>query len=100
MAEVEDLDDSWIRDRGGRAGFVAEPRHDVLLGRELGKQNFYRRASTEHGVLGEPDLTHPACADPLQDSIRTYGCPFEHPREDLAAPTRPSSTGWKGQTKM
>jgi hypothetical protein len=72
MAEVEDLDDAGIGDRGRSASFVEEPLHDVGAIRDARLQHLDRRAATEHRVLGEPDLAHAAGAQAREQSIRTH----------------------------
>ena len=62
-AEVVDLDDPRVADRGGRARLVEEPRHDVLLLRQLGEQDLDRRRPAEQRMLAGVDRTHTAPAD-------------------------------------
>jgi hypothetical protein len=71
VAEVEDLHDAGIGDRGGRARFVEEALHDVLVRGQVGLQHLHRRAATEQRVLGQVHRPHPALTQLLHDAILT-----------------------------
>ena len=63
VAEVEDLDDARIRDRGRRARLVEEARARSRAASRTRVQHLDRGAAAEHRVLGELDRPHAALAD-------------------------------------
>jgi hypothetical protein len=69
VAEVEDLDDAGMADRGGRARFVEEPRDGVAVIRQLRQQHLDRCAAAEQRVFREVHRAHAALADPRCDLV-------------------------------
>jgi hypothetical protein len=74
VAEVEDLHDAGIGDRGRGPGLVEEPLDDVLVGRQRRLQHLDRGAASEQRVLGQVDRAHAALPELLDDAVRA-----EHP---------------------
>jgi hypothetical protein len=77
VAEVEDLHDAGIGDRGRGAGLVEEPLDDVLVGRQRRLQHLDRGAASEQRVLGQVDRAHAALPELLDDAVRDKQGRFE-----------------------
>jgi hypothetical protein len=72
IAEVEDLHDPRIADRGDRAGLVEEPVHDLGPRAVHRQQHLDRGAPPEQRVLPEVHHAHPALPDLLDDLVAPY----------------------------
>src|SRR5206468_143079 len=69
LPEVEHLDDARIEHHRCRARLVEEPVHDGVVAAQLRAKDLDRDAPSDLRMLCEPDGTHPALADDLEDSI-------------------------------
>lgn len=61
-----DLDDIGMAQSARRGGLLAEAFDVVLVGEELGAEDFDRDLSTERRLLGEVDLGHASLAQPAE----------------------------------
>ena len=68
-AELMDLGDVGITERGSEPRLVEEHAPTVLVAGDIGRQHLDRDDSTEDHVLGLPHHTHSALADLLGESV-------------------------------
>jgi hypothetical protein len=81
VAEVVDLHDAGVGDRGGGARFIEEARDHLGILRERREENLHRRAATEQRVLGEVDRAHAALPEGADDAVATDDVPQHVPRK-------------------
>jgi hypothetical protein len=68
-AEVGDVDDVLVADRGGEPRLLLEPRDDLILARVLVEQDLDRDALADQRVGGLVDRAHAALADLARDVV-------------------------------
>jgi hypothetical protein len=66
---VVDRHDVWVVDRGGDFGFPQESVPELLVVRQLGREQFEGDHPTEAQVPCQVDGTHPSPADDLLDAV-------------------------------
>ena len=71
VAEVVDLDDAGVADRGRRLGLVEEALDEDVVARQLGAQQLDRGGPIEELVLGAIDRAHAAARELRCDPIIT-----------------------------
>ena len=69
LAEVEDRGHVGVDQRGGVAGLGLEPGAEGRVVGGLLLEDLHRDLAVEHGVLGAPDLAHPAGGDPAGERV-------------------------------
>ena len=69
VAAVEDGDDVRVLEAGGRLGLAAEALDELAVLGEAPVQHLERDAALQVRVLGQPDVRHPARADPAQQPV-------------------------------
>ena len=69
FADVEDRDDVRMRQAGGRLRLPVEPRPDVGIVFEIGRQDLEGDVPAHRFVTRAVDDAHRAAADPLDDLI-------------------------------
>ena len=72
-AEVEDLDDAGVADRGRRARLVEEALRELGVVGQARAQDLDRGAPPDPRVLGEVDDAHAAFTDELGDPVVAEG---------------------------
>ena len=69
LANLVDVRDVWMIERGRRFRFLNETAHAVLIRGKISGQNLHRHFAIEFRVLGQIDLTHSARADLRDDAV-------------------------------
>ena len=69
FADVEDRDDVRMGQAGGRLRLPVEPRPDVGIVVEIGRQDLERDVAAHRFVMRAVDDAHGAAADPLDDLV-------------------------------
>ena len=69
LADLVDLADERVIERGRRQRLAAEPLACEPVGFRCRRQQLHRDPALEAGVLGEEDFTHAACAKWRQDPV-------------------------------
>src|SRR5262249_8711573 len=62
-----------IEGRSGR-GLLLEPAHSILVGREIGRQDFECNLTVQPRVLGKINFAHSALADLRADLVAAQWC--------------------------
>ena len=69
LAVVVDRGDPGVGDACGDLGLGPEPFDELGVGGELGLEHLDRHVPVQDGVVGLPDLTHPAGGDEAQQAV-------------------------------
>jgi hypothetical protein len=69
LTEVVDLDDVFVTDAGGGAGFLDEALDQVGLRCKVLRQDLDRHPSLDHDVLGQIHRAHSARPELLDDAV-------------------------------
>ena len=69
VTDVEDGDDVWMVQRGGRLCFLTEAALRDLAGLDVLTKHLQRNAAPEASILGEIDLAHAALAEHRENGV-------------------------------
>src|SRR5256885_10384279 len=83
LANLIDVRDVWVIQGGGSLRFLNEAPHSIPVGRNVGRQDFKRYASSQLRILRQIHFTHSALADLRADFIASEFCARRYSHNSL-----------------
>jgi hypothetical protein len=68
-AEIEERQDVRVVECSDDVGFLLEPAHPIGIGSKRGRKNLDCHLPAQAGIVGEINLTHPACTQWGDDCV-------------------------------